>query len=132
VKILSVVGARPDFVTIAPLLGAMARRPRIASVRVHSGQRYGADTSDEFVEALAVPAPDVHLGVGAASHGHQPAEAVEAGLRSFDRRTLAGPPAAPRRPPLREGAAAERILDVVQQVSSEPDASPGRSTWRTT
>ena len=76
-KILGVVGARPDFVKIAPLVRATARRPKVASVLVHTGQHYGADMSDGFFEALAIPAPDVNLGVGSASHGRQTAEIMQ-------------------------------------------------------
>ena len=76
-KILNVVGARPNFVKIAPLLREMARRPQIAPVLVHTGQHYDARMSDEFFEALAIPAPDVNLGVGSGSHAQQTAEVMK-------------------------------------------------------
>jgi len=75
-KVLSVVGARPNFVKIAPLLREMATRPQIESVLVHTGQHYDARMSDGFFEALAIPAPDYNLAVGSASHGRQTAEVM--------------------------------------------------------
>lgn len=75
-KILSVVGARPNFVKIAPLLREMAARGQIESVLVHTGQHYDASMSDGFFEALAIPAPDVNLAVGSGSHARQTAEVM--------------------------------------------------------
>ena len=75
-KVLSVVGARPNFVKIAPLLSEMAARPQIESVLVHTGQHYDARMSDGFFEALAIPAPDYNLAVGSASHARQTAEVM--------------------------------------------------------
>ena len=75
-KVLSVVGARPNFVKIAPLLREMAARPQIESVLVHTGQHYDPRMSDGFFEALAIPAPDYNLAVGSASHARQTAEVM--------------------------------------------------------
>jgi UDP-N-acetylglucosamine 2-epimerase (non-hydrolysing) len=75
-KILSVVGARPNFVKIAPLLREMAGRAEIESVLVHTGQHYDARMSDGFFAALAIPAPDYNLAVGSGSHARQTAEAM--------------------------------------------------------
>ena len=75
-KVVSVVGARPNFVKIAPLLREMARRSQIESVLVHTGQHYDARMSDGFFEALAIPAPDYNLAVGSASHARQTAEVM--------------------------------------------------------
>ena len=76
-KVLNVVGARPNFVKIAPLLREMAARPQIESLLVHTGQHYDARMSDGFFEALAIPAPDVNLGVGSGSHAQQTAEVMK-------------------------------------------------------
>jgi UDP-GlcNAc3NAcA epimerase len=67
--IVSIVGARPQFIKAAPLLRAVARRHR--SVLVHTGQHYDASMSDVFFSDLDLPAPDVHLGVGSGPHGAQ-------------------------------------------------------------
>ena len=61
-KVLSVVGARPNFVKIAPLLREMERRPQIEPVLVHTGQHYDAAMSDVFFTDLGIRAPDRHLG----------------------------------------------------------------------
>jgi UDP-N-acetylglucosamine 2-epimerase (non-hydrolysing) len=75
-KVLSVVGARPNFVKIAPLLREMTARPQLESVLVHTGQHYDARMSDGFFEALAIPAPDFNLAVGSGSHARQTAEVM--------------------------------------------------------
>jgi len=70
VKVLSVVGARPQFVKLAPI----AERLSISGDQhliVHTGQHYDVSMSDVFFEDLAIPEPDVHLGVGSGSHGVQ-------------------------------------------------------------
>lgn len=68
-KILSVVGARPQFVKLAPIAHACARAG-VEHVIVHTGQHYDPMLSDVFFEELGIPAPDVRE-VGSGSHGHQ-------------------------------------------------------------
>jgi UDP-N-acetylglucosamine 2-epimerase (non-hydrolysing) len=70
---LSVVGARPNFMKLAPLARAAAARRGIRHVIVHTGQHYDADMSDAFFEQLEIPRPDHNLGVGSASHAVQTA-----------------------------------------------------------
>ncbi|MBN6190224.1 UDP-N-acetylglucosamine 2-epimerase (non-hydrolyzing) [Microbacterium sufflavum] len=70
VKIVSVVGARPQFVKLAPIHHA-ARAAGVEHVIVHTGQHYDPLLSDVFFEDLGIGAPDVHLGVGSGSHGVQ-------------------------------------------------------------
>lgn len=69
-KILSVVGARPQFVKLAPVHKA-AVAAGVEHVIVHTGQHYDPMLSDVFFEDLGIDAPDVHLGVGSGSHGVQ-------------------------------------------------------------
>src|SRR5687767_11510537 len=76
-KVVSVVGARPNFVKIAPLIDAMRRRPNIVPSLVHTGQHYDAAMSKRFFEELEIPEPDVNLGVGSGSHAVQTAEVMK-------------------------------------------------------
>ncbi|WP_040165454.1 non-hydrolyzing UDP-N-acetylglucosamine 2-epimerase [Microbacterium gorillae] len=69
-KIISVVGARPQFVKLAPIDHA-ARAAGVEHIIVHTGQHYDPMLSDVFFEDLGISAPDVHLGVGSGSHGVQ-------------------------------------------------------------
>jgi len=70
VKVLSVVGARPQLVKLAPIAAAFAGTGH-QHVIVHTGQHYDADLSDVFFSGLGIPDPDVHLGIGSGSHGAQ-------------------------------------------------------------
>jgi len=70
VKLLSVVGARPQFVKLAPIARA-ASAAGVEHVIVHTGQHYDPMLSDVFFQDLEIPDPDVHLGVGSGSHGVQ-------------------------------------------------------------
>lgn len=69
-KVLSVVGARPQLVKLAPIAHAFAETDH-EHVIVHTGQHYDANLSDVFFTGLGIPDPDVHLGVGSGSHGVQ-------------------------------------------------------------
>ncbi|MEU1180429.1 UDP-N-acetylglucosamine 2-epimerase (non-hydrolyzing) [Streptomyces sp. NPDC005820] len=69
-KVISVVGARPQLVKLAPIAAAFAETPH-EHVIVHTGQHYDADLSDVFFSGLGIPDPDVHLGVGSGGHGEQ-------------------------------------------------------------
>lgn len=69
-RVLSVVGARPQFVKLAPVAAECARRG-VEHVIVHTGQHYDPMLSDAFFADLGIPDPDVHLGVGSGSHGEQ-------------------------------------------------------------
>jgi UDP-N-acetylglucosamine 2-epimerase (non-hydrolysing) len=70
VKVLSVVGARPQFVKLAPIAHELAASGHTHTI-VHTGQHYDADMSDVFFADLRIPPPDVHLGVGSGGHGVQ-------------------------------------------------------------
>ena len=69
-KVLSVVGARPQFVKLAPMADAFAEA-RDMHIIVHTGQHYDEELSAVFFADLRIPDPDVHLGVGSGSHGTQ-------------------------------------------------------------
>ncbi|KRF33722.1 non-hydrolyzing UDP-N-acetylglucosamine 2-epimerase [Yonghaparkia sp. Soil809] len=69
-RIISVVGARPQFVKLAPIARA-ATEAGVEHVIVHTGQHYDPIMSDVFFDDLQIPAPDLHLGIGSGSHGHQ-------------------------------------------------------------
>src|SRR6266699_370533 len=73
---LSVVGARPNFMKLAPVDRELVKRG-IEHVIVHTGQHYDRDMSDAFFEELWIPAPDHHLGVGSGSHARQTAEVMQ-------------------------------------------------------
>jgi len=75
-KLISVVGARPNFMKIAPLMWEMERRGGIASYLVHTGQHYDERMSKLFFEELKIPRPDIDLGVGSGSHAAQTAEVM--------------------------------------------------------
>jgi UDP-N-acetylglucosamine 2-epimerase (non-hydrolysing) len=72
--ILHVVGARPNLMKVAPVLSALKQYSKIKQSLIHTGQHYDTNMSDVFFEQLAIPAPDVNLGVGSGSHARQTAE----------------------------------------------------------
>ncbi len=75
VKILCVVGARPNFMKIAPIIRAFGNPAfRFTPVLVHTGQHYDNDMKHSFFEQLNIPEPDMDLGVGSGSHAIQTAE----------------------------------------------------------
>lgn len=74
-KILNVVGARPNFMKIAPIIEAMNRYPdRLEHLLVHTGQHYDQLMSQAFFEDLGLPVPDINLGVGSGTHAEQTAK----------------------------------------------------------
>lgn len=79
-KILHVVGARPNFMKVAPVMAAFARRAHrlpIIQRLVHTGQHYDRRMSELFFEELGLPRPDINLDVGSASHGAQTGRIME-------------------------------------------------------
>jgi UDP-N-acetylglucosamine 2-epimerase (non-hydrolysing) len=77
-KILNVVGARPNFMKVAPIVAAMKKRPAdFQALVVHTGQHYDVAMSDSFFSDLELPEPDMHLGVGSGSHAVQTAAVME-------------------------------------------------------
>src|ERR687894_731465 len=77
-RIVHVVGTRPNFVKMAPVIAAArARFGEEDSVIVHTGQHYDRAMSDIFFHELGVPEPDHMLGVGSGSHAEQTARVLE-------------------------------------------------------
>src|SRR3954451_23060018 len=77
-KVINVVGARPNFMKVAPIVAAMKKRPKtFLPLVVHTGQHYDAAMSDSFFRELDLPQPDTHLGVGSGSHAAQTAAVME-------------------------------------------------------
>jgi len=72
-KILNVVGARPNFIKIAPLMEEMGKEKSLKPILVHTGQHYDYEMSQVFFEDLKIPKPDMYLGVGSGSHATQTA-----------------------------------------------------------
>jgi len=78
-KILNIVGARPNFMKIAPIVREMKRRTDdFLPLIVHTGQHYDAAMSDSFFADLGIPAPDYHLEIGSHSHAVQTARIMTA------------------------------------------------------
>jgi UDP-N-acetylglucosamine 2-epimerase (non-hydrolysing) len=135
-KILNIVGARPNLPKIAPLMHEMQRHPEIDAILVHTGQHYDEKLSDIFFRQMGIPSPHVNLEVGSGSHAWQTAEilkriepvlverkpdlvlvvgdvnsTIAVSLAASD--TLAGRGKAGRIPPLWDRHAARRIVDIL-------------------
>lgn len=76
-RITCIVGARPNFMKVAPILTAISATPGLVARLVHTGQHYDARMSDLFFTELGLPQPDTFLGVGSASHAVQTARVME-------------------------------------------------------
>jgi len=84
-NLILVVGARPNFMKIAPLIKAIGAHnnqaknapPRVRFTLVHTGQHYDGQMSDVFFRELGIPQPDINLGVGSGSHAAQTAGVME-------------------------------------------------------
>jgi UDP-N-acetylglucosamine 2-epimerase (non-hydrolysing) len=73
-KIVNVVGARPNFMKIAPVKRAMDKYPDLKNILVHTGQHYDQNMSKLFFKDLELPEPDIYLGVGSGTHAQQTAK----------------------------------------------------------
>ena len=76
-KLLTVAGARPNFMKIAPLMWELKRRPEVETFLVHTGQHYDQRMSELFFDELHIPRPDANLNVGSGSHAVQSAEIMK-------------------------------------------------------
>ena len=75
--IICVVGARPNFMKMAPILRALSKLiPLVPILLVHTGQHYNKEMSDQLFEDLKLPSPDINLEVGSATHAIQTAEVM--------------------------------------------------------
>ena len=76
--VVCVVGARPNFMKMAPILRAFsAHRPALPTLLVHTGQHYDKDMNDRLFVDLRLPHPDINLEVGSATHAVQTAEVMK-------------------------------------------------------
>ncbi|MBC7351304.1 MAG: UDP-N-acetylglucosamine 2-epimerase (non-hydrolyzing), partial [Thermogutta sp.] len=99
-----VVGARPNFMKMAPILRALRAYPQIRPILIHTGQHYDPQLSDVFFQDLEMPRPGVHLNVGSGTHAQQTARILE----KMEEVLLAGTP---------EGKKFDRVI-VVGDVNS--------------
>ena len=74
-KIVSVVGARPNFMKIAPFIRAIEKfnsgERKIENILVHTGQHYDERMSETFFRDLGIPEPEINLGIGSGTHAEQ-------------------------------------------------------------
>jgi len=78
IKILTVIGARPQFIKAATVSRQIALRDDLQEVIVHTGQHYDSNMSDVFFEELDIPKPHYHLGIGGGTHGAMTGRQLEA------------------------------------------------------
>jgi UDP-N-acetylglucosamine 2-epimerase (non-hydrolysing) len=76
-KVLNIVGARPNFMKIAPLMREMRKHSDITPLLVHTGQHYDVKMAGQFFEDLQIPLPNVSLDVGSGTHAVQTAEVMK-------------------------------------------------------
>ena len=77
-KIVSIVGARPQFVKAAAVSPLLRSRPGIKEILVHTGQHFDDDMSEVFFQELGIPKPDRNLGIGGGTHGQNTGRMIEA------------------------------------------------------
>jgi len=104
IHLACVVGARPNFMKMAPILRALRAFPEVRPILIHTGQHYDPQLSDVFFQDLEMPRPDVHLNVGSGTHAQQTARIME----KMEEVLLGGPP---------DGDRFERVV-VVGDVNS--------------
>jgi len=82
-KVMDIVGARPQFIKLAPILRAIEQhnklcvKEQICEILLHTGQHYDYLMSQVFFDELGIKAPDYHLGVGSGTHGYQTGEMLK-------------------------------------------------------
>lgn len=78
VRIMTIVGARPQFVKAAALSPCFRRQPGLKEMLVHTGQHFDANMSDVFFDEMGIPKPDFNLGIGGGTHGQNTGRMIEA------------------------------------------------------
>ncbi|QAT82633.1 UDP-N-acetylglucosamine 2-epimerase [Corallococcus coralloides] len=73
-KVIHIVGARPNFMKVAPIHRAISARTSLRQLVIHTGQHYDAKMSDVFFADLGLPPPEIHLGIGSGGHAEQTAK----------------------------------------------------------
>lgn len=86
--IICVVGARPNFIKIAPILTALSATGRVKTRLIHTGQHYHQQMSQAFFDDLKIPRPALDLNVGSGTHGRQTGRIME----EFEKILLSDPP----------------------------------------
>lgn len=77
-KLLTIIGARPQFIKAATVSRVCAFRDDVSEVLIHTGQHYDANMSDVFFDELVIPRPHHHLGIGGGTHGQMTGRQLEA------------------------------------------------------
>lgn len=75
-KVIHVVGARPNFMKVGPVIDALEQNGGVTQILLHTGQHYDANMSQIFFEQLGLPAPDINLEIGSGSHAVQTAQTM--------------------------------------------------------
>ena len=76
-KIVTVIGARPQFIKAAALSRILRQDPGISEFMIHTGQHYDPNMSDIFFRELAIPEPDINLEIGSGSHAYQTGQMLQ-------------------------------------------------------
>ncbi|MBL7790451.1 MAG: UDP-N-acetylglucosamine 2-epimerase (non-hydrolyzing) [Chitinophagales bacterium] len=76
-KILTILGARPQFIKAGSVSRTIALYPQIKEIIVHTGQHYDANMSDVFFEEMNIPKPNYNLGIGGKTHGAMTGQMIE-------------------------------------------------------
>jgi len=77
IKIINIVGTRPNFMKIAPIMHSMKLSSRIEPILLHTGQHYDTQMSDTFFDELQIPRPEISLNIGSGTHARQVAYIME-------------------------------------------------------